>query len=99
MQEYQCGVRSEGTFPFGFSPMDYGPVNWGCGVTGPDNYKDAGLAILVIVFAIPLLCILAFFWIKDRVSNFMAKSRHRRFSNEEVNQVIKEQVPDHIRGY
>ena len=99
MQEYQRGVMSEGTFPFGFSPMDFRPVDWGCGVTGSDRDKDAGLAILLIVLAILFLCMGAFFWVKDRVSNFMAKICHRRFNNEEVNQVIKEQVPDDIRGY
>ena len=99
MQEYQRGVMSEGTFPFGFSPMDFRPVDWGCGVPGSEHDKDAGLVILLIMLAIPLLCIFAFCWIVDRVSNFMAKLRHRRFHNEEVNQSIKEQVPDHIRGY
>jgi len=99
MQEYQCGIRSEDLLPFGSSPMDFGPIDWRYGVTESVHNKDAGWVILFIMLAIPLLCVLAFFWINDRVSNFMAKLRHRRLYNEEVNQVLKEQVPDHIRGY
>ena len=99
MQEYQCGIRSEDLLPFGFPPMDFSPMDWGYGVTKYGRDEGAGLVILLIMLAIPVLCILAFFWVKDRISNFMAKLRHRRSCNEEINQSIKEQVPDDIRGY
>ena len=99
MQEYQCGIRSEDLIPFGASPMDFGSMGFGYGITESDHYKGAGLAILIIMLTIPVLCVLAFFWMKERVSNFMTRLRHRRSHNEEVNQVPKEQVPDHIRGY
>ena len=99
MKEYQCGIRSEDLIPFGSSPLEFSPIDFEQGITESVHDKGAGLAILFIVLAIPVLCVLAFFWIKNRVSNFMAKLRHRRLYNEKVNQVLKEQIPDHIRGY
>ena len=100
MKEYQCGVRSEDLIPFEFSLTNFNPLDWGHAATESVHDKEGmALSILITLLAIPLLCILAFFWIKDRVSNFMTKLRHRRFYNEEVSQVLKEQVPDHIRGY
>ena len=99
MQEYQCGVRSEDLIPFGSFPTEFDPLSSWYGVTEPCHDKYAGLVFLIIMLTIPLLCVFAFCWVVDRVSNFMAKLRHRRFYNEEVNQILEEQVPDHIRGY
>ena len=101
MHEYQCGVRSEDLLPLGSSPMDFGPTDLAYGITESWRDKCDGVAILFmfVALAILLLCLYAFYWVKDGVSNFMAKLRQRRLYNEKVNQVLKEQVPDHIRGH
>ena len=83
MQEYQCGIRSEDLIPFGSSPMDFSLIGLEHDVTESARDNSAGLVILIIMLAIPLLCIFAFCWIVDRVSNFMDKLRHERRSNED----------------
>ena len=99
MQEYQCGIRSEDLIPFGSFPTEFDPIGLPIGTTESWHDKWEGVAILFmfVVLAILLLGLFVFYWVKDGVSNFMAKLRHRRFHNEEANQVLKEQVPDHIR--
>ena len=91
MKEYQCGIRSEDLISFDFSPTDFNPLDWGHAVTESVHGKEGmTLSIMITLLAIPLSFVLAFFWIKDRVSNSMTKLRHRRFYNEEVSQVLKE---------
>ena len=91
MQKYQCGVRREDLIPLDFSPAYFDPLDWGHVVTESIHDKEGmALTILITLLAIPLSFVLAFFWIKNRVSNSMTKLRHRRFCNEEVSQVLKE---------
>ena len=91
MKEYQCGIRGEDLISFDFSPTDFNPLDWGHAVTESVHDKEGmTLSIMITLLAIPLSFVLAFFWIKDRVSNSMTKLRHRRFYNEEVSQVLKE---------